>query len=90
MEKSIAGIVTNYELTKQCVETNFYGAKRMSEAFIPLLHLSNSPRIVNVASFLGKLKVNKLLISLVQFCCGNMIRLRAIDPYGLILFLTRA
>ncbi|KAK4738745.1 hypothetical protein R3W88_002442 [Solanum pinnatisectum] len=57
MEKSIEGIVTNYELTKQCLETNFYGAKRMSEAFIPLLQLSNSPRIVNVASFLGKLKL---------------------------------
>ncbi|XP_060218667.1 (+)-neomenthol dehydrogenase-like isoform X2 [Lycium barbarum] len=57
MEKSIAGIVTDYELTKQCLETNFYGAKRMSEAFIPLLQLSNSPRIVNVASFLGKLKL---------------------------------
>ncbi|XP_049388123.1 (+)-neomenthol dehydrogenase-like isoform X2 [Solanum stenotomum] len=56
-EKSIEGIVTNYELTKQCLETNFYGAKRMSEAFIPLLQLSNSPRIVNVASFLGKLKL---------------------------------
>lgn len=57
MEKSTAGIVTNYELTKQCLETNFYGAKRMIEAFIPLLQLSNSPRIVNVASFLGKLKL---------------------------------
>ncbi|KAL3349020.1 hypothetical protein AABB24_022260 [Solanum stoloniferum] len=57
MEKSIEGIVTNYELTKQCLDTNFYGAKRMSEAFIPLLQLSNSPRIVNVASFLGKLKL---------------------------------
>ncbi|PHT40592.1 (+)-neomenthol dehydrogenase [Capsicum baccatum] len=55
--KSIAGIVTNYELTKQCLETNYYGAKRMTEAFIPLLQLSNSPRIVNVASFLGKLKL---------------------------------
>nr|XP_009602878.1 (+)-neomenthol dehydrogenase-like [Nicotiana tomentosiformis]XP_016504578.1 PREDICTED: (+)-neomenthol dehydrogenase-like [Nicotiana tabacum] len=29
----------------------------MIEAFIPLLQLSNSPRIVNVASFLGKLKL---------------------------------
>ncbi|KAK6804508.1 hypothetical protein RDI58_002292 [Solanum bulbocastanum] len=57
LEKSIEGIVTNYELAKQCLETNFYGAKRMSEAFIPLLQLSNSPRIVNVASFLGKLKL---------------------------------
>ncbi|KAF3641349.1 (+)-neomenthol dehydrogenase [Capsicum annuum] len=55
--KSIAGIVTNYELTKQCLETNYYGAKRMTEAFIPLLQLSNSPRIVNVAFFLGKLKL---------------------------------
>ncbi|XP_049351849.1 uncharacterized protein LOC125816305 [Solanum verrucosum] len=62
MEKSIEGIVTNYELTKQCIETNFYGAKRISEAFIPLLQLSNSPRIVNVASFLGKLKTKRLNI----------------------------
>ncbi|XP_075094392.1 putative threonine aspartase isoform X2 [Nicotiana tabacum] len=59
IKKSIAGIeriVTDYELTNQCLETNFYGAKRMIEAFIPLLQLSNSPRIVSVASFLGKLK----------------------------------
>ncbi|KAF3616943.1 (+)-neomenthol dehydrogenase [Capsicum annuum] len=55
--KSYPGIVTNYELTKQCLETNYYGAKRMTEAFIPLLQLSNSPRIVNVASILGKLKL---------------------------------
>ncbi|KAM3282324.1 hypothetical protein P3S67_025969 [Capsicum chacoense] len=55
--KSYPGIVTNYELTKQCVETNYYGAKRMIEAFIPLLQLSNSPRIVNVASSLGSLKL---------------------------------
>ncbi|TMW87034.1 hypothetical protein EJD97_020508 [Solanum chilense] len=55
--KSYPEIITNYELTKQCVETNYYGAKRMIEAFAPLLQLSNSPRIVNVASFLGKLKL---------------------------------
>ncbi|MCD7472115.1 (+)-neomenthol dehydrogenase [Datura stramonium] len=55
--KSYPGIVTNHELTEQCIETNYYGAKRMIEAFIPLLQLSNSPRIVNVASFLGKLKL---------------------------------
>ena len=29
----------------------------MSEAFIPLLKLSDSPRIVNVSSFMGQLKV---------------------------------
>ncbi|XP_019071557.1 (+)-neomenthol dehydrogenase [Solanum lycopersicum] len=55
--KSYPEITTNYELTKQCVETNYYGAKRTIEAFAPLLQLSNSPRIVNVASFLGKLKL---------------------------------
>ncbi|KAM3282329.1 (+)-neomenthol dehydrogenase-like [Capsicum chacoense] len=55
--KSYPGIVTNYELTKQCLETNYYGAKRVTEVFIPLLQLSNSPRIVNVASILGKLKL---------------------------------
>ncbi|PHT40587.1 (+)-neomenthol dehydrogenase [Capsicum baccatum] len=55
--KSCPGIVTNYELTKECVETNYYGPKRMIEAFIPLLQLSHSPRIVNVASSMGKLKL---------------------------------
>ena len=29
----------------------------MCEAFIPLLKLSDSPRIVNVSSFMGQLKV---------------------------------
>ncbi|KAF7113139.1 hypothetical protein RHSIM_RhsimUnG0156900 [Rhododendron simsii] len=54
--KANAAITQTYELTKECLETNFYGAKRMIEAFIPLLHLSNSPRIVNVSSERGKLK----------------------------------
>lgn len=46
-----------YELAEECLETNYYGAKRMIEAFVPLLQLSNSPRIVNVSSGIGKLKV---------------------------------
>ncbi|KAH7863062.1 hypothetical protein Vadar_012802 [Vaccinium darrowii] len=49
-------ITQTYELTKECLETNYYGAKRMIEAFIALLQLSGSPRIVNVSSFMGKLK----------------------------------
>jgi len=49
-------ITHTYELTKECLETNYYGAKRMIEAFIALLQLSGSPRIVNVSSFMGKLK----------------------------------
>lgn len=52
------GILTeSYELSEQCVQTNYYGAKRMTEALIPLLQLSDSPRIANVSSSMGKLKV---------------------------------
>ncbi|KAL7258897.1 hypothetical protein ACSBR1_004912 [Camellia fascicularis] len=46
----------SYELAEECLQTNYYGAKRMIEALIPLLQLSDSPRIVNVSSGMGKLK----------------------------------
>ncbi|KAG5538446.1 hypothetical protein RHGRI_019127 [Rhododendron griersonianum] len=45
-----------YEWAPECLETNYYGAKRMIEAFLPLLQLSDSPRIVNVTSSMGKLQ----------------------------------
>ncbi|XP_021817006.1 (+)-neomenthol dehydrogenase-like [Prunus avium] len=45
-----------YELAEECLQINYYGAKRTAEALIPLLQLSDSPRIVNVSSFFGKLK----------------------------------
>ncbi|KAL6981904.1 hypothetical protein U1Q18_023522 [Sarracenia purpurea var. burkii] len=45
-----------YEVAEVCLETNYYGAKRMIESFLPLLHLSDSPRIVNVSSGSGKLE----------------------------------
>ncbi|XP_031097626.1 (+)-neomenthol dehydrogenase-like isoform X2 [Ipomoea triloba] len=48
----------NYELTAECIEINYYGSKRMSEAFLPLLQLSKSPRIVNVSS--GDAKLEKI------------------------------
>ncbi|KAI3727595.1 hypothetical protein L6452_16213 [Arctium lappa] len=44
-----------YELAEECLKTNYYGTKRVTEAFVPLLHLSNSPRIVNVTSSYGDL-----------------------------------
>ncbi|WRX08167.1 hypothetical protein QQP08_000654 [Theobroma cacao] len=44
-----------YEAGEECLKTNYYGAKRTAEALVPLLQLSNSPRIVNVSSLLGKL-----------------------------------
>lgn len=47
-----------YEVAEACIETNYYGAKRMVEAHIDLLQLSDSPRIVNVSSSMGKLEVS--------------------------------
>ncbi|XP_030540948.1 (+)-neomenthol dehydrogenase-like [Rhodamnia argentea] len=44
-----------YELTEECININYYGAKRMVDALIGLLQLSDSPRIVNVSSGAGKL-----------------------------------
>ncbi|XP_028108438.1 (+)-neomenthol dehydrogenase-like [Camellia sinensis] len=46
-----------YELGNECLQTNYYGTKRMVEALIPLLQLSDSPRIVNVSSVKGKLEL---------------------------------
>ncbi|XP_042506616.1 (+)-neomenthol dehydrogenase-like [Macadamia integrifolia] len=49
-------LTETYELTEECLKTNYYGPKRVTEALIPLLQLSNSARIVNVSSSMGKLK----------------------------------
>ncbi|XP_021279591.1 LOW QUALITY PROTEIN: (+)-neomenthol dehydrogenase-like [Herrania umbratica] len=45
-----------FELAEECLKTNYYGARRMVEAFVPLLQLSDSARIVNVSSIMGLLK----------------------------------
>ncbi|CAI9102342.1 OLC1v1000598C1 [Oldenlandia corymbosa var. corymbosa] len=49
-------VTHTYELAVNCLQTNYYGAKRMIESFLPLLQLSQSPRIVNVSAEMGKLK----------------------------------
>ncbi|KAL4621857.1 hypothetical protein ACB092_06G258800 [Castanea dentata] len=50
-------IVTDtYELAEECLKINYYGAKGMIKALLPILQLSNSPRIVNVSSSAGHLK----------------------------------
>ncbi|PRQ57911.1 putative oxidoreductase [Rosa chinensis] len=49
-------LTETYELTEECLQINYYGAKRTSEALIPLLQRSDSPRIVNVSSSMGKLE----------------------------------
>ncbi|KAB1227818.1 (+)-neomenthol dehydrogenase [Morella rubra] len=45
-----------FESGEECVETNYYGARRTTEVLIPLLQLSDSPRIVNVSSSAGMLE----------------------------------
>ncbi|KAK7340222.1 hypothetical protein VNO77_20920 [Canavalia gladiata] len=49
-------LTENYENAEAAIKTNYYGAKGTSEALIPLLELSDSPRIVNVSSSMGQLK----------------------------------
>ena len=50
-----------YELAVECLKTNYYGAKKTTEALLPLLELSKSPRIVNVSSAYGDLHVSNSL-----------------------------
>jgi len=47
-----------YESAKECIQINYYGAKRTFEYLLPLLQLSDSPRVVNVSSGLGKIEVS--------------------------------
>ncbi|XP_047982653.1 (-)-isopiperitenone reductase-like [Salvia hispanica] len=51
--KAEGKLVVTLKGAEECMETNYYGAKRVTEALIPLLQLSDSPRIVNVSSTLG-------------------------------------
>ena len=47
-----------YEEAKECMRTNYYGAKLVTEALLPLLQLSSSGRIVNVSSGFSLLRVS--------------------------------
>ncbi|XP_052728110.1 (+)-neomenthol dehydrogenase-like [Vigna angularis] len=49
-------VYQNYELAKECVETDFFGVERVTEALLSLVQLSTSPRIVNISSQIGLLK----------------------------------
>jgi NAD(P)-dependent dehydrogenase (short-subunit alcohol dehydrogenase family) len=47
----------NYELVEKSLKTNYFGTKELTEALIPILQCSNSPKIVNVSSSIGRLEV---------------------------------
>ncbi|XP_061340143.1 (+)-neomenthol dehydrogenase-like isoform X2 [Gastrolobium bilobum] len=46
----------NSELAEASLKTNYYGAKELTKALIPLLQLSISPKIVNISSSKGRLE----------------------------------
>uniref|UniRef100_A0A804J3H9 Uncharacterized protein n=1 Tax=Musa acuminata subsp. malaccensis TaxID=214687 RepID=A0A804J3H9_MUSAM len=50
-------VVQSFEMAETCLQTNYYGAKAVIKAFIPLLQSSLSGRIINVSSTLGQLRV---------------------------------
>eukprot|EP01018_Ginkgo_biloba_P038646 Gb_21191 [translate_table: standard] len=53
----VEGISEDCEAAKTCIDINFYGTKRTTEAFLPLLKLSDTgARIVNISSSAGLLK----------------------------------
>ncbi|KAI3844908.1 hypothetical protein MKX03_027969 [Papaver bracteatum] len=54
----VQGVIQQpYEKGVECLDTNYYGCKRVTEALLPLLKLSKSgARIVNVSSLRSELK----------------------------------
>lgn len=46
-----------YDTAEECIKVNYKGARKMVDTFLLLLQLSDSPRIVNVSSMTGVLKV---------------------------------
>ncbi|KAL8495320.1 hypothetical protein ACS0TY_019465 [Phlomoides rotata] len=53
--KAKGKIIETLKGAEECIQTNYYGVKTLTEALIPLLQLSDSPRIVNVSSTFGSL-----------------------------------
>ncbi|KAK1374797.1 short-chain dehydrogenase/reductase 2b-like [Heracleum sosnowskyi] len=49
--------ISTYEMAVDCLNTNYFGTKKVTEALLPLLQLSKSARIVNVTSYYGLLIV---------------------------------
>nr|XP_043606703.1 short-chain dehydrogenase/reductase 2b-like [Erigeron canadensis] len=49
-------VTQTFEGAQKCLETNYYGAKHVTQALLTLLLESTSPRIVNISSKLGQLE----------------------------------
>ncbi|CAH1415553.1 unnamed protein product [Lactuca virosa] len=55
-KQSKKAVTQTFEGAQKCLETNYYGAKHVAQALLPLLLKSTSPKIVNVSSKLGQLE----------------------------------
>ncbi|KAK1409046.1 hypothetical protein QVD17_41318 [Tagetes erecta] len=49
-------VTQTFEGIQKCLETNYYGAKHVTQALLTLMLKSNSPRLVNISSKLGQLE----------------------------------
>ena len=49
----VAGVEPDFDAIQRALDTNFFGAYRLTIALLPLLRKSDSPRIVNVSSGMG-------------------------------------
>ncbi|KAJ0815731.1 putative (+)-neomenthol dehydrogenase [Helianthus annuus] len=57
---NLTGILEEpYDTGKNCLDINYYGTKRVTETLVPLLQLSKSPRIVNVTSAYGEMRLKQ-------------------------------
>jgi len=53
LDFGVSGTTPDFELIQQTLETNFFGAYRLTVALLDLLRASEHPRIVNVSSGMG-------------------------------------
>jgi NAD(P)-dependent dehydrogenase (short-subunit alcohol dehydrogenase family) len=53
LDFGVAGVDPDFEKIQRTLETNFFGAYRLTIALLPLLRASDHPRIVNVSSGMG-------------------------------------
>jgi NAD(P)-dependent dehydrogenase (short-subunit alcohol dehydrogenase family) len=49
----VAGVEPDFEKLQETLDTNFFGAYRLTTALLPLIRQSDQPRIVNVSSGMG-------------------------------------
>ncbi|MFZ1155443.1 MAG: SDR family oxidoreductase [Solirubrobacteraceae bacterium] len=53
LDFGVPGVAPNFEKIQRTLETNFFGAYRLTVALLPLLRESKHPRVVNVSSGMG-------------------------------------